>query len=468
MNILNAEREYVMTRVNMNNLGLIPLAGVCSYEEACKIGYDIDHNVNLLKRYVYVETQLNQIFAAHIANVPEWEVKCAIGLHLWLDAEHSASLRKRIIEMREPPLHLDKVPDIRMEALFNEVIRAESTIELLVGIYRVVKPQLVRSVKKHLLETNPLVDQPTCRVLKLILLEEEEMISWGEASAQALIQTDEDKLAAEKWQRHLESFLFAAEGISGDLVKPADSSSFAARWNGQSYEMKVEPQRDARFVDNYNSAAKIDKYYADDNRPADERTYALIYKRLREMDVPEWMGPIIYKTKSKPWEYYQDMSRQLWDEVRHSMLGEVAMYQDGVEFYKYPIEFKTSMALNTKFTPLEAHVILWYIEQGLMLKETGKRLEWMIAKTSDNELAKMFQDYDWADEVLHAQIGRKWLVSEFKGLDELKQQGESLMPRNMEEQAKLDVRSDQKQWWTEFLAEIRQGKARTRGGASFS
>jgi hypothetical protein len=52
---------------------------------------------------------LNRIFAAHLANIPEWEVKFAFSLHMWLDAEHSAMLRKLVTEMMEPPLHLDKV-----------------------------------------------------------------------------------------------------------------------------------------------------------------------------------------------------------------------------------------------------------------------------------------------------------------------------------------------------------------------
>ena len=28
-------------------------------------------------------------------------------------------------------------------------------------------------------------------------------------------------------------------------------------------------------------------------------------------------------------------------------------------------------------------------------------------------MSELFQDYDWADEVLHARIGREWYVSQF-------------------------------------------------------
>ena len=82
-------------------------------------------------------------------------------------------------------------------------------------------------------------------------------------------------------------------------------------------------------------------------------------------------------------------------------------------FYAYPVSTAASVSLNREFTPLEAHLILWHIEQGLMPRETGKRREWTIAQLDGDPFHVALQDYDWADEVLHAQIGRRWLESEF-------------------------------------------------------
>jgi len=163
-----------MERVTINNLGIPSLGGVCSYEEACNPGYSVEHSVNLLRRYNFIETRLNEIAAAHLTHTPEWEVKCALSYHLWLDSQHSAALRARVAEMRAPPLHLDRVPDPKLGVLLDETIRAENTVELLVGVYRVIKPELVRALHKHLDETNLLVDQPTCRILKWNLQEEAE------------------------------------------------------------------------------------------------------------------------------------------------------------------------------------------------------------------------------------------------------------------------------------------------------
>jgi hypothetical protein len=142
----------------------------------------------------------------------------------------------------------------------------------------------------------------------------------------------------------------------------------------------------------------------------------LFYKRLREIDVPEMMASIIAETPGKPWGYYHDMSRQLWDEARHAMMGEVGFAAIGLDWPSLVrINFTWSRGLNTQLTAIERHAVLYFIEQGLMPK-TGKRYEWEVATAAADPLAKTFQDYDWADEVLHSRIGREWYVEgEFAG-----------------------------------------------------
>ena len=98
-----------IARIEIDNLGIPPLAGVCSYEEAEEPGLSVGETVGFLLRYNYVLTRLNAIAAAHLPRTPEWEIKCALALHMWIDAEHGSLIRARVAEMREPPLHLDEV-----------------------------------------------------------------------------------------------------------------------------------------------------------------------------------------------------------------------------------------------------------------------------------------------------------------------------------------------------------------------
>ena len=48
------------------------------------------------------------------------------------------------------------------------------------------------------------------------------------------------------------------------------------------------------------------------------------------------------------------------------------------------------------------------------MPKSGKRYEWEVGKESGNPLSALFQDFDWADEVLHARVGRDWYVSTFE------------------------------------------------------
>jgi hypothetical protein len=149
----------------------------------------------------------------------------------------------------------------------------------------------------------------------------------------------------------------------------------------------------------------------------------MYYKRLREIDVPEMMASILNEIQDKPWEFHMEMCRQLWDEARHAMMGEVGFASLGIDWSKIPINFTWSRNLNTQLTAQERHGVLFFIEQGLMPK-TGKRFEWEVGVASGSPLSALFQDFDWADEVLHAQIGRRWYVPQFKSLMESLEYGD--------------------------------------------
>jgi hypothetical protein len=156
----------------------------------------------------------------------------------------------------------------------------------------------------------------------------------------------------------------------------------------------------------------------DEEMPPEAKVLMMFYKRLREIDVPEMMSSILHETKDKPWAYYRDITRQLWDEARHAMMGEVGFVSEGIDWPRLVMVNSTwSHCLNAQLSPKERHAVLYFIEQGLMPK-TGKRHEWVVSQDANNPLATTFQDFDWADEVLHARIGRDWYVADMPNVRE--------------------------------------------------
>src|SRR5437667_6505044 len=128
---------------------LPPLAGICPLAEAMKPGLAVEECVRRLKRCHYAFKRLHQILTARITAEPLYELKMGFSLHAHLCAEHVTALRKRVGEMREPPLGLEAVPDPNLEIFFDEILSAPTTEELLLGIYAKAVPALKDALERH-------------------------------------------------------------------------------------------------------------------------------------------------------------------------------------------------------------------------------------------------------------------------------------------------------------------------------
>ncbi len=384
------------------------LAGLATIEEAASPGLGIDACVARLKRYHYAFRRFHEIFIARITAEPIYELKTGFSHHAYLCAEHVQTLRVRVGEMREPPLGLEAVPDQALEILFDEILAAPTTGELLVGLYEIGLPALQAALALHMSETNPLADAPSIRVCRFARLELADMFAFGAQSIACLV-TPAEREAMQPWVALLNSSLAVAGGLAGANARV--ERPLVRQYSATPYVYDRVPQRDERFQDLHNQGVNPEAFLYNPQYPARAKTLMMLFKRLREVDVPEMMAGIIHETKGKPWGYYLDMSRQLWDEARHAMMGEVGFVANGVDWTQARITYNWSLRLNTECTPIERHAVLYYIEQGLMAK-TGKRYEWEVGVASGDPLMATIQDYDWADEVLHAAIGREWYIPE--------------------------------------------------------
>ena len=415
---------------------LPPLAGLATFEDAQRPGLSVEECVRRLKRYHYAFRRLHEIFLARLTAEPIYELKMAFSLHAHYCAEHTAALRQRVGEMREPPLGLDVVPDAALEIFFDEIQSAPTTAELLSGIYEMAVPALSAALERHRADTNPLADAPSVRLIKFALLEVKEMRDYGLRALAGFrasmldVQPAAGVVRVEENSRELEAMdgrcagpnvehrtsnlehrtAETAADAPFDLLNPP---ALSRQRSAPPFTYDRIPRRDARFPDPYNMGVNAEAFLYDPAQPAEPKVLMMFYKRLREIDVPEMMASIITETKGKPWGFYRDMTRQLWDEARHAMMGEVGFVSLGVDWSKVMVNFTWSLGLNTQLTAKERHGVLYFIEQGLMPK-TGKRFEWETAQAAHSTLSTLFQDYDWADEVLHARVGRDWYVSQFE------------------------------------------------------
>ena len=387
---------------------LPPLAGLADFAEASRPGLSVEACVTRLKRIHYALVRLHEILTARITAEPIYELKTLFSHHAYLCAEHVQAIRSRVGEMREPPLGLEAIPHPALEVLFDEIRSAPTTIELLRGVYAVVVPALARAVEAYRGDTNPLTDAPSVRVLRFLGIELGDMLPLGRRCIECLKDesTATSRFNRNEWLELLDRCLVAAGGLDG-TGPTADAP--ARLHSAKPYVYDRIPRRDERWQDPWNQGVNAEAFLYDETMPPPAKALMMLFKRIREIDVPEMMASIIVETHGKPWDYYVGMSRQLWDEARHAMMGEVGFVALGIDWTQARITHNWSYRLNTECTPIERHAVLYFIEQGLMTR-TGKRYEWEVSQESGIPLMATIQDFDWADEVLHAQLGQAWYI----------------------------------------------------------
>lgn len=395
------------------------LAGLASYEEAARVGWSVDENVKRLLRLQWTERRLMRALVMHLTAMPVWESKCGMALHQWQCAEHVEAIRHRIGEMRNPVPNLDAAPEggcvAGLDRVFDIVEAMDGPAPVFMMLYHTVFPALAEAYSQHLDGSNPLVDHPTRRILKLALQETLDAVDWG------------------------------ARAAAGTTVAEQATP----------YEGRFHPRRDERFTGSYNFEFPPHVVYNMPDVPADERNLALLCKRALEMDVPEMMASFMTERANEPWEFYRDYSRQLWDEARHAMMGTVAFEQRGVRWKReIPLNVSFALRLNLHATPLERQMMLYAIEQSLMPGDTGKRFEHETAVEAGDSLSAHFHDYDWADEVLHAQIGRRALKRDGISPQEASEKAKEIHEKTWAALDRYRSRQPQENWWPAFVRKV--------------
>lgn len=364
--------------------------------------YGVEENATILRRFEYVERRVLRAMAGWLPGLPEVEVKYGVARHLWEDAEHAQMLRLRIRQLRVGQLALEKVPSHRLALLLDELVHAADTGEFLVGVYGLVKVELMKAYRRHLAETQPLVDFPTIRILRIILAEEEEQLRWAEEAFAHRPLDDATAGRVERWRAHLASFLAAAGGLAG-LETPEEGSVPVGRAATQPpFEVHATGARDARFE------AMAPRYTPEEACQERPMLHQKAHSRWAEMQAAEGLGASIYEHGDKmPWEFTYDLARHCWDEARHCCFGHVLNEDLGLDVTTRPV-MTGNYQFYRQLSPFERYVRLGIMIEQAAMARTGKRREYELCKEAGHALAAQFHDYDWADEVVHAQLARRW------------------------------------------------------------
>jgi hypothetical protein len=379
-------------------------AGLTRVQET---GLTVAAAVERQRRLAYAEQRLMRLLASRVVTIPSRDIKALLARLQYEDALHADAWRTRIREMRANKSKLEGAPELALQLLFDEAEHLPGDYPFLAIVTRLLKPALRDAYLAYERDSNGLADYPSVRRARMDLADEDEHLRLLARALDSLTPTDDDRREAALWERSLHAYLAAAGGMDGAAERPEHAPA---------RDPARAPYRIPHALTRDDALPRVWDFVAP---PLEEVPAHLDYMmaiRLSEINVSEGLAIVLYETPDMPWSFYLDISRHLWDEMRHSLFGEAAIEQTYGDRAALPMrDYEGVFAMEAP--PLEQYAVLGLEVEGKNMKyPPGKRQEWEFARDmARHPLMTTFQDYDWADEVLHVNIARRQLDDWFEG-----------------------------------------------------
>ena len=122
----------------------------------------VQQNLEVLGKYRYVEIQMMELMGNWAYTIVDPEIKIGFGRHMYQDSVHADLLGKRIPELKGRSAHYHSMcPSDEFAYLLEKISRSGGDVKRMVALYRVLKPAVVESYRRHLAMVELPADEPT-------------------------------------------------------------------------------------------------------------------------------------------------------------------------------------------------------------------------------------------------------------------------------------------------------------------
>jgi hypothetical protein len=326
------------------------------------LGYDVDENAIRFSNYFHVLRELVHLSSGQLALEPRFEVKALLGDHLHDDARAVAKIDRRLHELRTAGEH-PGAPSAELAALLDRAGAAAGTPDYLEIAYGELKPTLIAAFRIHLRQLDPLLDEPSLRLLTQLLHRQERHTTELPAGREQPAFEDAGALP-----------IRLGEARALTVMPPID-----------------RPARDP-FVE-----------VADESEP-DGQKQLLHTLMHEELCAAELTARTSHEHPDMPWDFHVDMARQCWDEIRHAeILDRLMATEIGCHWGDYPVDFTGFAAIYALDLP------------GRLERLNGAAQRRQLLTDRDHESVSRVFDYLRADEAPHALNGARWGTPAHRG-----------------------------------------------------
>ena len=162
-----------------------------------------------LARHRYVERRLFEVVGAWATDADEAEVVALLTAQAHHHAWHASLWEERLPVLHDQPSE-ELVPPVGLVTLLDAVAAPAELLERLVGLVRVVLPELLAGYQADVDAAVPVADGPMVRALRLVIDDEQQ--DWRAAASllRSLVRGEEQVERAAAHQLRLERLLLAA------------------------------------------------------------------------------------------------------------------------------------------------------------------------------------------------------------------------------------------------------------------
>lgn len=181
----------------------------------------LEDGARVAGHHIWLEMRLFEVLGGWVTSTPEPPVKAHLATHSRRHAWHAELWNghlPRVVGIDADALVTPFAP--AAERVVDTLAEAASTLERLVGLYRVVLPRVVTATAARLDLATPVADAALARSLRFVLADDLDEWREGEALVHRALATPDEVDRAAAHQAALERLVVEAGGLTPDLPAP--------------------------------------------------------------------------------------------------------------------------------------------------------------------------------------------------------------------------------------------------------
>ncbi|HNM45980.1 MAG TPA: hypothetical protein PKH51_03100 [Candidatus Sumerlaeota bacterium] len=303
--------------------------------------------------YFHLMREIVHLHNGWIARVPALDVKTLLGIHVYEDATFVRRIRQHLRDL-EVTGTFPSAPGDGLKVVLEALNSYKTWEEYVAAIYSVIKPGLMDAWESHFTAGDPLLNEPSQRLIARFMQITAQHISGGIGLLESLHQLGHDVSSrVQEAGSHMRTLW---SRIGNDF----GNSPLAV---GEKYQPVAKPRLQTPRREDFITVEAQSKpqtfmlglrecMLEPEEAAFNERARVVLHAQLAEQIVwAEIYAVTSHENPQASWEFHEALSRLVWDKIRHAQAIDKFLGSLGGGWGAQPVDvshFSAAAALGTK------------------------------------------------------------------------------------------------------------------------